>query len=144
MNDGTGIPGIERDLGMLFTGIGALRELASDPEKAQDGSRIYDFNVRWGTLMSGRLIRLEHYHRSGELTGDQERCYRELKRELQGATPMIESLGISRPTVPLGEDKSKDESKSPKGGRREGERRKALLVEKLEEIAGKLRSPEKK
>ena len=64
---GKGPPGIERDLEMLFTATEALRELASDPDKAQDGARIYDFNVRWGTLMSGRLIRLEHYYRGGSL-----------------------------------------------------------------------------
>jgi hypothetical protein len=93
--------GIERDLDMLFAATGALRELASDPEKAQDGSKIYDFNVRWGMLMSGRLIRLEHYHRAGELTEEQERRYLELRCELKDAMPMIESLGVSRPTVPL-------------------------------------------
>jgi hypothetical protein len=127
-----GPSGIERDLDVLFTATGALRELASDPETAQDGSRIYDFNVRWGTLMSGRLIRLEHYHRAGELTEEQERRYRELRRELKDATPTIESLGISRPTVPL------------EVGSQEGGREKALLVEKVEEAADKLRSPEKK
>ena len=96
-----GPSGIERDLDMLFAATGALRELASDPEKAQDGSKIYDFNVRWGTLMAGRLIRLEHYHREGELTEKQEGRYSELRRKLKDAMPMIESLGVSRPTVPL-------------------------------------------
>jgi hypothetical protein len=99
--NGKGPPGIERDLGMLFAATEALRELASDSQRAQDGSKIYDFNVRWGVLMSGRLMRLEHYYRAGDLTEDQEQRYQELRRELEDATPSIECLGISRPTVPL-------------------------------------------
>lgn len=98
---GNGLPGIDRDLDMIFAGIEALRGLASDREKAKDGSRVYDFSIRWGVLMSGRLKRLEHYYRSGELTEDQERRYRELRHELKDAAPLTERLGIGRPTVPL-------------------------------------------
>ncbi len=96
-----GPPGIERDLAMVLAGTEALRELASDSRKAQDRSRIYDFNVKWGVLMSGRLMRLEHYYRAQDLTEDQERRYRELRRELKDAMPLVERLRISRPTVPL-------------------------------------------
>lgn len=105
MEDGnkTGVPGIERDLNMIEEAIKGLRELASDPEKAENGSRIYDFNVRWGTLMSGRLRRLEHYYRGGELTDRQEESYRGLRRKLEDTMPLIERLGVTRPTVPLGD-----------------------------------------
>ena len=61
-----GRPAIHRDLDMIFAETEALRELASDPDKAQDGARVYDFSIKWETLMSGRLKRLEHYHRTGE------------------------------------------------------------------------------
>ena len=98
---GCGPLGIDADLHMIFVEIGALRELASDSTKKKDDARVYDFSIRWGVLMSGRLKRLEHYHRAGELTGDQERRYRELKRELGDVVPLTESLGIGRPTVPL-------------------------------------------
>lgn len=94
-------PGMDRDLDMLFAEVEALRELASDSEKAEDGARVYDFSIRWGTLMSGRLKRVEHYYRAGELTGDQTRRYRALRRELKSSTHLTDSLGISRPTVPL-------------------------------------------
>ena len=57
----TGPPGIDRDLDMIFAETNALRELAADPKEANDGARVYDFSIRWGTLMSGRLERLEHY-----------------------------------------------------------------------------------
>lgn len=113
---GNKAPGIDRDLDVIFAETGALRELASDPDKAQDGARVYDFSIRWGTLMSGRLKRLEHYHLAGELTEEEERRYRVLRSELKDATPLTERLGIARPTVPL-EDR---EGPSP-GRRRESE-----------------------
>ena len=97
----SGPPGLDRDLGMLSAGLEALRELAADPKGANDGARVYDFGIRWGVLMSGRLERVEHYHRAGELTESQELRYRKLKRELREATPQIERLDIGRPTVPL-------------------------------------------
>jgi hypothetical protein len=86
---------------MVAAGIGALRELASDPAKAEDGASVYDFSIRWGTLISGRLMRLEYYYRAGDLTEHQERRYRELRREIRDATPQIERLGVGRPPVPL-------------------------------------------
>lgn len=93
--------GIERDLCMIHAGIEDLREIASDPDKSRDGSRIYDFNVRWGTLMSGRLMRLEYYYRAGELTNEQQPRYRKLRHELKDVAPQTERLGIIRPTVPM-------------------------------------------
>ena len=94
-------PGIDADLGMIFAETEALRELDSDRDKAEDSARVYDFSIRWGVLMSGRLMRLEHYYRAGDLTEDQERRYRKLRRELEDAMPLTERLDISRPTVPL-------------------------------------------
>jgi hypothetical protein len=96
-----GPPGIDADLRMVADGIGALQDLASDPAKAQDRWRVYDFGIRWGVLMSGRLERVEHYHRLGELTEAQEARYQELRRELEGAVPLIERLDLARPRVPL-------------------------------------------
>ena len=96
-----GPPGIDEDLAMVAAGIRALRELALDPVGSEDGARVYDFSIRWGVLMSGRLKRLEHYYRAGALTEDQERGYQELRRDLKEAAPLAEGLGIGRPTVPL-------------------------------------------
>jgi hypothetical protein len=98
---GTGPPGIDEDLSLVAAGTRGLRELALDPVGSEDGARIYDFSIRWGVLMSGRLKRLERYYRAGALTEDQERGYRELRRDLKEAAPLAEGLGIGRPTVPL-------------------------------------------
>lgn len=93
--------GIEADLEMIFVELGTLGGLASDPEKSGDGWRVYDFSIRWGALMSGRLLRLEHYHQTGELAEGQERRYGDVKQQLQDAMPEIERLGLAPPRVPL-------------------------------------------
>ena len=94
-----GPPGIDRDLGMISAALEELRQLASDREKAQDSAKVYDFSIRWGVLLSGRLLRLEHYHRAEELSRDQKRRYRELEGELGEAAPLAERLGIAQPNV---------------------------------------------
>lgn len=91
---------------MVAAEVAALRELASDSDKARDVARIYDFSIRWGVLMSGRLLRLEHYYRQEDLTRQQKRRYESLRRELNEAKPLIERLGLTRPAVPL-EDEEK-------------------------------------
>lgn len=96
-----GPPGVDRDLDMLSDGIRALGELAADPKGANDGARVYDFSISWGVLISGRLERVEHYHRAGALTEDQELRYRDLKRGLRDALPQMEKLGLGRPAVRL-------------------------------------------
>jgi hypothetical protein len=96
-----GPPGIDRDMGMISAGVEELRQLASDQQQAQDNARIYDFSIRWGVLISGRLQRLDHYHQAGELTRDQERHYGQLREELRNAAPQAERLGIARPNLRL-------------------------------------------
>jgi hypothetical protein len=98
-----GPPGIDRDIGMIFAGVEELHRLASDQQKAQDSARIYDFSIRWGVLISGRLERLEHYHRAGELTQDQEIRYQELREKLGVAASQAKSLGIARPNIAPGD-----------------------------------------
>jgi hypothetical protein len=96
-----GPPGIDEDMSAVAAGIRGLRDLALDPVGSEDGARVYDFSIRWGVLMSGRLKRLEYYYRTGDLTEYQEQRYRELRCELKEATPLAEGLGIGPPTVPL-------------------------------------------
>jgi hypothetical protein len=98
-----GPPGVDRDMGIISSGVEELRQLASDQQKAQDSARIYDFSIRWGVLISGRLERLEHYHRAGELTQDQEIRYQELREKLGVAASQAKSLGIARPNIAPGD-----------------------------------------
>lgn len=91
----------DADLDLLLAHVKALRELAADPEKARDSARVYDFSIRWGALLAGRLERLAHYHSRGELPpGDQTR-YDVLRAELRDVLPLAERLGLARPTVAL-------------------------------------------
>ncbi len=96
-----GPPGIDKDMSLVAAGIRGLRELALDPVGSENSTRVYDFSIRWGVLMSGRLKRLEHYYRARVLAQEQERAYRRLRDELEDATPLAEGLGLGRPTVPL-------------------------------------------
>ncbi len=98
-----GPPGIDRDIGLISAALQELCQISSDKQKAQDSARIYDFSIRWGVVLSGRLERLHHYHRTGALTQDQERRYQGLRRELDEAAPQAERLGIARPAVAPGE-----------------------------------------
>lgn len=96
------VPGVDADLDLMIAAVKALRELASDPDKAQDGARVYDFSIRWGTLLHGRLERLAYYHGRGELTPQQQERYQGLCAQLRHSLPLIERLGLARPSVVLG------------------------------------------
>lgn len=89
------------DLDLLFAHVEALRELAADSAKARDSARVYDFGIRWGTLLAGRLERLAHYHCRGELRPDDRARYDALRAELRDVLPLAERLGLARPTVAL-------------------------------------------
>ena len=94
-----GPPGIDRDIGMVSAALEELHRLASDEQQARDGAKTYDFSIRWGTLLSGRLQRLDHYHRAKELTRDQELRYRNLREQLGDAAPQAQRLGIAQPDI---------------------------------------------
>ncbi|MCA3747986.1 MAG: hypothetical protein IN808_02470 [Rubrobacter sp.] len=96
-------PGIARDIELVAAAVRELRELAADPRRSRSGDAIYDFSIRWGTLLMGRLQRVEHYHRRGELGPEDEKGYARLKRELREALPLADRLGLGRPPIPLEE-----------------------------------------
>jgi hypothetical protein len=95
------VRGVDADLDLMFAVVRALRELASDPDKAQDSARVYDFSIRWGTLLHGRLERLAYYHGRGELAPDEQERYQALRVELRDSLPLVERLGLARPSVAL-------------------------------------------
>lgn len=93
------VAGIDADLDLLFAQLKALRELAADPEKSHDSARIYDFSIRWGTLIHGRLERLAYYHSRAALAPDEQARYQALRSELCNALPLIERFGLARAQV---------------------------------------------
>jgi hypothetical protein len=95
------VKGVNADLDLMFAALKALRELASDPSKAQDSARVYDFSIRWGTLLHGRLERLTYYHGRGELAPDDQERYQALRSALRDSLPLVERLGLALPSVAL-------------------------------------------
>ncbi|RCG21382.1 hypothetical protein DTL70_18250 [Streptomyces diacarni] len=93
------VSGITADLDRAFAVLRQLRELAGDPAAARDDERVYDFSIRWGTLLSGRLERLAHYAARGELTGEQAKRYQELRARLRDAASSAARLDLADPGV---------------------------------------------
>ncbi|UNS99884.1 hypothetical protein MMF93_28085 [Streptomyces tubbatahanensis] len=93
------VSGIAADLDQAFALLRQLRELAGDPAAARDDERVYDFSIRWGTLLSGRLERLAHYAARGELTRRQAKRYQELRTRLRDAASSAARLDLADPGV---------------------------------------------
>lgn len=89
------VAGADADLDLMFAQLKALRELAADPDEA----RVYDFSIRWGTMVHGRLERLTYYHSRGELAPGEKLRYESMRSELREALPLLERLGLARPRV---------------------------------------------
>jgi hypothetical protein len=89
--------GVERDLDLMFALVAALRALASDPDAAGDSARRYDFSIRWGTMVYGRLHRLAYHDGRGELAPPDRARYAELRAALVAALPLVEQLGVAHP-----------------------------------------------
>lgn len=96
---GSRVVGVDADLDLLFDQLKALHELAADPERSRDSARIYDFSIRWGTFVHGRLERLAHYYGRAALGPDEQARYQALCCELRDALPLLDQLGLVRPQV---------------------------------------------
>lgn len=84
------------DLDLLGEQIAALRELAEDP----DEDRVYDFSIRWGALVAGRLQRLDYYYRRAEeLTAAERKQYEMLVGELRDVAPLLDRLHLAQPKI---------------------------------------------
>jgi hypothetical protein len=98
-DSGNAVVGADDDLDQLFAQIEALRELAGDPRASSDPARVYDFSIRWGALISGRLPRLAYYSGRGELSPAQQERFGALCEELLSALPAVDRLGLARPRL---------------------------------------------
>ncbi|WP_182347427.1 hypothetical protein [Tomitella gaofuii] len=116
-------PGVDVDLGMLETAVDGLREMAdaraggksrgkqqSEGDSGDEGA-VYAFSIRWGTLIFGRLERLEHYSRAGRLGQDGQRRFASLRRALHELEPAMRTFGVAVPAITLDEGR-------PGGGHR--------------------------
>lgn len=98
MTHGISRSAAHHDLDLIFAAADTLDELAADPDAAGDRARIYDFSIRWGVLLAGRLHRLEHYAAQGALSSEEKERYDVLVQRLRAASATAQRLGLTRPT----------------------------------------------
>ncbi|WP_217249658.1 hypothetical protein [Streptomyces sp. AC602_WCS936] len=90
-------PGTNADLDLLHDQVRQLRELADNPEQATDADRVYDFGIRWGAFLHGRLPRLTALDRRGMLTPAEQCRFADLRAELRDVEPLAKGLGLVVP-----------------------------------------------
>jgi hypothetical protein len=86
---------IDDDVEWLTEQIQALKQLGRQDD-VDDGEK-YDFSIRWGTALAGRLPRLVHYSSRGLLAEADERRFQALCDELRGLSDLIDRIGLARP-----------------------------------------------
>jgi hypothetical protein len=95
LNDNPAPIRIDDDVEWLTEQIEALKQLGQQDE-VSDGEK-YDFSIRWGTALAGRLPRLVHYSSRGLLEEADERRFQLLCDELRGLSHVIDRIGLLQP-----------------------------------------------
>jgi hypothetical protein len=88
---------IDNDVKLITEQIKALKELAQedDEEPISEGQR-YDFSIRWGTVLAGRLRRLVHYGSLDRLNDADVRRFRALCDELRTLSHLIDRFRLAQ------------------------------------------------
>ncbi|BCO36707.1 hypothetical protein BMW24_015535 [Mycobacterium heckeshornense] len=86
---------IDDDMQLLTEQIDALKRLGTKHELAEGES--YDFSIRWGTALAGRLRRLVHYSTRGLLSDADERRFRSLCDDLRALSDLIDRFELAHP-----------------------------------------------
>ncbi len=89
---------IDDDVELITEQIKALKELRDkdDEEPISEGQR-YDFSIRWGTVLAGRLRRLVHYSSLGLLDDADEPRFHALCDELRTLSNLIDRFRLAQP-----------------------------------------------
>jgi hypothetical protein len=89
---------IDDDMEVLTEQIEALRQLEAERRvESVSEARRYDFSIRWGTALAGRLRRLVHYSSRGMLTDADDRRYQTLCSELRNLSDLIDRFDLAQP-----------------------------------------------
>lgn len=86
---------IDDDVEWLDEQITALKQLGTRHDVSEE--QRYDFSIRWGTALAGRLQRLVHYSNLGDLAEADAERFRSLREELQSLSALIDRFGLARP-----------------------------------------------
>lgn len=91
---------VDNDVELITQQISALKELAKkdDEEPISEGER-YDFSIRWGTVLAGRLRRLRHYNSLGRLDEADVRRFHALRDEVRTLSHLVDRFRLARPNV---------------------------------------------
>jgi hypothetical protein len=95
MEDKPGPITIDDDVEWLTEQIQGLKQLGQQDDV--DEGQKYDFSIRWGTALAGRLPRLVHYSSRGLLDEADERRFQALCDELRGLSDLIDRIGLTQP-----------------------------------------------
>jgi hypothetical protein len=87
--------GVDDDVELIRRQITALRELGQRGSVSED--EIYDFSIRWGTVLAGRVRRLAHYSALGLLAAADTAKFDALREELAELTGLIDRFRLTRP-----------------------------------------------
>jgi hypothetical protein len=110
---------IDIDVQLITEQIKALKELAQDDddEPISEGRR-YDFSIRWGTVLAGRLRRLAHYSALGRLRDADVRRFHALCDELRTLSHLIDRFRLAQPNFTDTPRATAKRCRPPKYGRR--------------------------
>jgi hypothetical protein len=88
---------IDNDVELITEQIKALKELAQldDQEPIGEGQR-YDFSIRWGTVLAGRLRRLVHYSSLSRLSDADVQRFHTLCDELRTLSHLIDRFRLAQ------------------------------------------------
>ncbi|BBU23263.1 hypothetical protein [Mycobacterium xenopi] len=91
---------VDDDLQVVIEQIDALKRLGAKHELAEGES--YDFSIRWGTALAGRLRRLVHYSTRGLLSDADGRRFRSLCDDLRTLSDLIDRFELAHPVFTAG------------------------------------------
>jgi hypothetical protein len=89
--------GVDDDVDLIQRQIAALRALGQRGSVSED--EIYDFSIRWGTVLAGRVRRLAHYSALGLLAEADAAKFDALRQELNELTGLIDRFRLTRPRL---------------------------------------------
>ena len=88
---------IDDDVELVNEQIKALKELGGQGQVSE--VQRYDFSIRWGTILAGRLRRLVHYSSLGMLDDADEHRFHALCAELRSLSDLIDRFRLARPVL---------------------------------------------
>ena len=89
--------GVDDDVDLIQRQIAGLRALGQRGSMSED--EIYDFSIRWGTVLAGRVRRLAHYSALGLLAQADAAKFDALRQELNELTRLIDRFRLTRPRL---------------------------------------------